>query len=106
MAISKINPVAAASSINANAITATSADTMYEASVTLDPAIYTITCASATITNIQFFSNVNTLVTSAVTASGTVSINLASAADRVRLWTDTGSNHSIIWFWTVFVSRH
>jgi len=92
MAISKINPVAAASSINANAITATSADTMYEASVTLDPAIYTITCASATITNIQFFSNVNTLVTSAVTASGTVSINLASAADRVRLWTDTGSN--------------
>jgi hypothetical protein len=91
MAISVL-PAPVTSSINANAITATTADTMYEGIVTLDPAIYTITCASATITNIQFFSGVSTLITSAVTASGTVSINLASAADRVRLWTDTGSN--------------
>ena len=91
MAISKVQPVVT-SSINASAITATSAATMYQALLSLDPAIYTITCASGTIANVEFYSGISTLITSAVTASGTVAVNLGSAADRVRLWTDTGSN--------------
>jgi len=85
-------PVSVTSSINANSITATAAFTLYEGMVTLDPAIYTVTCASATIAKVQFLSNTSTIITTATTASGTVSINLASAADRVRVWTDTGSN--------------
>lgn len=85
-------PVTSSSSINASAITAASANTMYEGRATFDPAIYTISCASGVITNFQFYSNVNTLITSGVTASGTVSISLASTADRIRLWTNTGSN--------------
>jgi hypothetical protein len=92
---SNIFPVAVTSSssgINASAITAASAFVVYEGIQTFDPAIYTITCASATITNIQFLSNTSTLITSGVTASGTISINLASTADRIRLWTNTGSN--------------
>jgi hypothetical protein len=84
--------VASTSSINASAITAASPFVVYEGRQTFEPAIYTITCASATITNVQFLSNTSTVITSGVTASGTISINLASTADRIRLWTNTGSN--------------
>jgi hypothetical protein len=87
-----IFPAAVTSTSTASSITASTSKTMYEGRLTLDPAIYTITCASATITNVQFFSGIETLITSAVTASGTVAVNLATAADRVRLWTDTGSD--------------
>jgi hypothetical protein len=88
----EVYPVPVTSSSDASSITATTSNTMYEGRTSLDPAIYEITCASGTITNIQFFSGAGTLIISTVTVSGTVSINLASAADRVRLWTDTGSN--------------
>jgi len=91
MAISKVNPVVT-STINASSITCISANILYAGSVSLDPAIYTITCASSTIANVEFFSGISTLITTATTSSGTVSINLASAADRVRIWTNTGSN--------------
>lgn len=91
MAIAKLQPVVS-SSINASSITATSAKTLYEGRVALDPAIYTITCTSTTVATVYFYSGINTLVTTAVTASGTVAINLASAVDRIRVFTDTGSN--------------
>jgi hypothetical protein len=91
MAIS-VFPTPVASSINANSITATSANTLYQGLVSLDPAIYTITCATSTVAKIEFYSGAGTFITNAVTSSGTVTINLASSADRVRLWTDTGSN--------------
>jgi hypothetical protein len=90
MAIS-VFPAPVTSSLNANAITAAAANTVYQATLVFDPAIYTITCASGTITNFQLW-NGSTLVLSSVTASGTVAINLASAADRIRLWTNTGTN--------------
>ena len=88
----EIFPVPVASSINANSITATTSNTLYEGRFSLDPAIYTITCTSGTIAKVQFFSNATTLITTGTTVSGTISINLATAADRVRLWTNTGSN--------------
>lgn len=91
MAIS-VFPAPVTSSLNASAITATSANTLYEGRTTFDPGVYTISCASATATNFEFYSNSTTLVTSGVTASGTVLINLASTADRIRLWTNTGSS--------------
>ena len=88
----EIFPIPVTSSINANSITATTSNTMYEGTIALDPAIYTVTCASATIARVQFLSNAGTIITTATTASGTVSINLSSTADRIRVWTDTGSN--------------
>ena len=88
----EVFPAAVTSTTDASSITATSSDTMYEGRISFDPAIYEITCASGTITNIQFFSGAGTLITSAVTVSGIVSINLATAADRVRIWTNTGSD--------------
>jgi hypothetical protein len=84
--------VTSSSSINASSITATSANTLYEGRIALDPAIYTITCTSTTIATVLFYSGSGTLVTTAVTASGTVAINLASSVDRVRIYTNTGSN--------------
>lgn len=89
---STIFPVPVTSSLTASAITAAAANTIYEGRATFEPAIYTVTCASGTITNFQFLSGAGTVVTTGVTASGTVAINLASAADRVRLWTNTGTN--------------
>ena len=92
MAIS-VFPVAvtSSSSINASALTAATANILYEGRSTFDPAIYQVSCASGVITNFQFW-NGSTLVLSSVTASGTVSVNLSSAADRIRVWTNTGSN--------------
>jgi hypothetical protein len=91
MAISRVN-VPVVSTLNASAITAASANVIYEGRTTFSPAIYQITCASGVNTSFEFYSNANTLVTSGVTASGTVSINLASTADRIRLWTNTGTD--------------
>lgn len=88
----EIFPVPVTSSINASSITATTANTIYAAPVSLDAAIYTVTCTSSTIATVEFYSGVGTYITNAITVSGTVTINLASAADRIRLWTDTGSN--------------
>ncbi len=91
MAIS-VFPVPVTSSINASSLTATTSNTLYSAALSLDPAIYTITCTTSTIANVEFYSGAGNLLTTATTASGTVAINLASAADRIRLWTNTGSN--------------
>jgi hypothetical protein len=91
MAIS-VFPAPVTSSINASSITAASANTLYQGTVSLEPAIYQITCASSTIARVEFYSDNVTLITSAVTASGTVTINLGTAATRFRVWTDTGSN--------------
>ena len=86
-------PVAVASSgVNSYALTATAANTLYGCLLSLTPGVYTITCASATITNLEFWNTETTLVTTATTVGGTVSINLASSVDRIRLWTDTGSS--------------
>jgi hypothetical protein len=85
--------VATSSSLNASAITAASANVLYEGRATFDPGVYTVTCASGVITNFQFFNGTSTTpVLSGVTVSGTVSINLASTADRIRLYTNTGTN--------------
>lgn len=92
MAINRLAPAAVASSINASSITATAANTMYTSALSLDPAVYTVTCTSTTIAKVYFYSGVSTLVTTATTVSGTVTIQLGSAVDRVRLWTDTGAN--------------
>jgi hypothetical protein len=88
----EIFPVPVTSSINANSITAASPHTLYQASIDLESAIYTIDCINTTVAKIQLFSGNSTLVTTTETISGTVTINLGTAVDRVRVWTDTGSN--------------
>ena len=91
MAISKVN-VVSSSSINANSVTVSGANILHEGRVVLDPGIYTVTCASGTVANVIFMSSASAIVTSATTSSGTVTINLASAVDRVRVYINTGTN--------------
>jgi hypothetical protein len=91
MAIS-VFPAPVTSSINANSVTATTANTLYEGRVALEPAIYQITCASGTVANVQFLASSTSLITTSTTSSGTVTLNLGSTADRIRVWTNTGSN--------------
>lgn len=91
MAVSNL-VVPVVSTINASSITAVAANTLYEGLATFEPAIYTITCASGTIANVEFYNGAAGYITVATTASGTVAINLASTADRVRVWTNTGTN--------------
>lgn len=92
MAISRLAPAAVASSINASSITAATGNTMYSSPLSLEPAIYTVTCASTTVAKVYFYSDFTTLVTTATTVSGIATIQIGSTVDRVRLWTDTGSN--------------
>jgi len=85
-------PVAVASTINASSITCTSANTLYTALMDLQPAIYQITCTASTVAIVELYSGASTLITTATTVSGTVTINLATAADRIRVWTNTGTS--------------
>jgi hypothetical protein len=80
------------SSLPASTFTVPSANTAYQAIYNFEVAVYTITCVSGTVATIEFYNGPTTFIGRAVTVSGTVTFNLATAADRVRLFTDTGSN--------------
>jgi hypothetical protein len=86
---------AVTSTLNLNTFTIATANSINQGSVNLDPAIYTVTCVNSTITTIEFYSGVATLVASAVTASGTVSVNIPSTVSFIRAWTDTGSDIAV-----------
>jgi hypothetical protein len=73
---------------------ATTAGVTYKASVPFAPNVYTITCASSTTAYVEFFSG-STFIGKATTVSGTVAYNLATAADRIYYYTNTGSSISI-----------
>lgn len=75
----------------ASSVTAAAANTPYNSTVSLEAGIYTITCASSTLAEVAFYSG-NTFLTSAKTVSGTVSVNISSAATNVSYWINTGTN--------------
>lgn len=84
-------PAPVSSSLNAIAITAANPQTLYGGAVSLAPAIYTITCTTTTVASVDFVSG-STILTTAQTVSGSVSVNIASDVDKIRVWTDTGTN--------------
>ena len=96
MGISVIPVPVASSGTTASSITCAAPNTLYAAALELEPAIYTITCTSSTIARIEFYSDVSTFITSATTSSGSVSVNLGTAVDRVRVWTNTGTDVPVI----------
>jgi len=75
----------------AQTIVAAAANTMYGASATLTPGTYTISCVSTTNVEVTFWSG-SSVITTATTVSGTVSVSLATEATRVSYWTNTGTN--------------
>lgn len=84
-------PASVTSTVNANSITAASSGTLYEATIDLSTGIYTISCVSSTNATLDFFAG-STFITSATTSTGTVTVNLGTAATKFRAYTDTGSN--------------
>jgi hypothetical protein len=71
--------------------TAVAPNTLYGGLYNAPAGTYTITCASGTVTKVDFYLG-TTFVVTASTSSGTVTVNLATPADRVRLFTNTGTN--------------
>jgi hypothetical protein len=90
MAISKLNVVT--SGAGASSITVPLANTNYSATLPLNPAVYSVTCASTVIAKVVFMTSETAVVATATTASGTVTINLPSAVNRVKLWIDSGTD--------------
>lgn len=89
---SAVFPAPVTSSINADSLSAPAANTLYAAAVSLDPAIYTVTCTNTTVATIGFYSDETTLIIESTTVSGTVTFNLATAATKVKYQTDTGTD--------------
>jgi hypothetical protein len=71
--------------------TAAAANTLYGGLYNAPPGTYTITCVSGTVTKVEFYLG-TTFIATASTSSGTVTVNLGTRADRVRLFTNTGTN--------------
>lgn len=76
---------------NAWSISATTSGVVYEGTQAFTTGTYTVTCSSSTVTKIEFFTG-NTSILQTQTASGTVTFNLTTAATKVKVWTNTGSN--------------
>ncbi len=92
MAISKVNPVASVPAIKY--VTATIANKLYENSTSYPAGVYTVTSPTAVVAIVEFYSG-STLLVTATTASGSISVNLASAADKVKYYITSSSNVSI-----------
>lgn len=84
-------PAVSTSSLSANAITCPSNTGIVTSLVSLDPAIYSVTCASTTIATVDFLSSSGVIAT-AVTVNGSVSVNLPTPATRIAVAINTGTN--------------
>ena len=79
----------------ANYVAAAQPNTLYKSNYTIVNGIYTITCPTGTITKIDFYDANNNFIMQAVTAAGTIAINLPTTATSFDYWTDTGNNVNI-----------
>lgn len=94
MAISRINPDAAASSGNFSkvcTVPTSGSGVNYKFLGNFDSGIYSVSCISTSIVSVKFYSG-STLVGSGTTSSGVLSVNISSSADTVVLRSNTGSN--------------
>jgi len=87
----EVFPAPAAASSTPDAMTCT-VGTLYEKIQTFTPAIYTVTCSSAVVAVVEFYSDSFTVITTATTVSGTVAVNLASTADRIKIYVKSGTS--------------
>jgi hypothetical protein len=63
--------------------------------VSLDAGIYTITCTSSTNATVDFYTNSTTVLTSATTVTGSITVNLASAVTKIGVYINTGTNVTV-----------
>lgn len=87
--------IAALLTPTAQYVVAALANQLYKSAYTLLNAIYTITCPVGVNTHIDFYDVNSNLITSVVTAAGTITVNLATNATQFDYWTDSGANTQI-----------
>jgi hypothetical protein len=85
-------PLPTSSNFTTTAVNCASASNLYGGIISLDPGVYSITCVSSTNATVVFSMGEETEVTRATTVSGSVSVNLASPIDRIKVWINTGTN--------------
>lgn len=90
MAISVFPAPTSAGNI-AKTVTATAANTLYVSNQTFDTGTYTISCSSSVVATVYFYSG-NTLLATAVTSSGTIAVNLGTAANKIGFFVNSSSN--------------
>lgn len=86
-------PEPSISSVNGKAYQVPLANTKYKLSDTFSSGIYTITCPSGVIATVTFDSG--TSITTAVTVSSTIVVNLANEASSVYVSVDTGTDNVV-----------
>ena len=82
---------------NTSFVTCETAQRPYISTCDLASGVYVVSCISTTIARVEFFNgdpteSASTLIGTATTATGTVTFNLASPANFVRAWTNTGTD--------------
>ena len=92
-----VTSTAAGTNLTATVMSAAAANTAYSGTVSLVPGVYTITCTSTVTTYMDFFNGSTGITTAGATytTSGTVTINLATAATKIVFWTTSGTNTTI-----------
>lgn len=88
-------PAASTSSVNASTIVCSQANTMYGANTTFAPGVYTITCASGIQADIFFHSSTDSIILKTYTVNGTITVNLATPASRVAVFTNSGTDTAV-----------
>jgi hypothetical protein len=88
-------PAPTLNTINASSITCTSPFTLYGTINSFEIGIYTISCVSSTVAKVEFISAIDTTILIATTVSGAISVNLATPAIGVRVWTNTGTDVTV-----------
>lgn len=90
-----VYPVASATTESTLGLNAADNNKLYVINRTFSPGIYTITCSSAVVTYASFRSNFSTEIVAAQTASGSVSVNLATEASALHFYVVGGSNQAV-----------
>jgi hypothetical protein len=83
------------SSTVAQSITCAANTGYYQSAVSLDAGIYTITCTSSTNATVDFYTNPTTLLASATTVTGSITVNIASAVTKIGVYINTGTNVTV-----------
>jgi hypothetical protein len=94
MAISKLNPVAAPSSINASSFNVPALRTQYRDFQNFNTGVYRVSVAPGTIATVDFYLGQDDHLVRAITdgTTGIRDVLLTTAADNVRVFTDSGTD--------------
>ena len=80
---------------DAKTIVAATSDVLYQATESFPVGVYKVECPAGVVSNVEFLSSAGTVETFATTASGTVTVSVVTACDRIRAYTTSGTDTNI-----------